>query len=85
MPVRTVAPQYPDDLKREGVSGLVVVRCEIDRAGNVIATEVQKSTNPSFDEPAVAALKKWKFKPAKQDGVPVAMTVSIPVKFVSES
>lgn len=85
VPVRTVAPDYPATLKRDGVSGIVTVKCTIDEKGDVTETEVVKSSNAAFDEPAVAALKKWKFKPAKQDGNPVAIKVSIPIKFVYES
>ena len=85
VPVRTAAPDYPDELRRGGVSGLVMVKCHIDVQGNVTETEVEKSSNAAFDKPAVAAVKKWKFKPAKQDGEPVAIKVSIPIKFVSES
>ena len=85
VPVRTVAPDYPVQLKRDGVTGVVMVKCTIDEKGNVTETTVEKSSNDAFDEPAVAALKKWKFKPAKQDGNPVAIKVSIPIKFVYES
>lgn len=85
VPVRTVAPEYPSELRREGVSGLVMVKCSIDESGNVTETLVEKSSNPAFEKPALAAVKKWKFKPAKQDGAPVAIKVSIPIKFVFES
>lgn len=85
VPVRTVAPDYPDALRREGVSGLVMVKCSIDEQGNVTETVVEKSSNAAFEAPAMAAVKKWKFKPAKQDGTPVAIKVSIPIKFVFES
>lgn len=85
VPVRTVAPDYPNELRREGVSGLVMVKCSIDEQGNVTETEIEKSSNAAFEKPAVAAVKKWKFKPAKQDGSPVAIKVSIPIKFVFES
>jgi protein TonB len=85
VPVRTVAPEYPDELRREGVSGLVMVKCSIDEQGNVTETVIEKSSNAAFEKPAVAAVKKWKFKPAKQDGAPVAIKVSIPIKFVFES
>lgn len=85
VPVRTVAPEYPDELRREGVSGLVMVKCSIDEQGNVTETLIEKSSNAAFEKPAVAAVKKWKFKPAKQDGNPVAIKVSIPIKFVFES
>ena len=85
VPVRTVAPDYPPDLKRDGISGLVMVKCTIDEQGNVVDPTVEKSSNASFEKPALEALKKWKFKPAKQDGTPVAIKVSIPIKFVFES
>ena len=85
MPVRTVAPEYPTQLKRDGVSGVVMVKCTIDVKGNVTETEVVKSSDAAFDEPAVAALKKWRFKPAQQDGAPVAIKVTIPIKFVVDS
>jgi periplasmic protein TonB len=85
VPVRTVAPEYPSELRREGVSGLVMVKCSIDEKGDVTETLVEKSSNAAFEKPAVAAVKKWKFKPAKQDGNPVAIKVSIPIKFVFES
>ncbi len=84
VPVRTVAPEYPRDLRNQGVSGVVMVKCTIDEQGNVSVTEVSKSSNEGFDKFALDALKKWKFKPGKQDGAPIAMTVTIPVKFVAE-
>jgi protein TonB len=85
VPVRTVPPEYPTELRREGVSGLVMVKCSIDEQGNVTEALVEKSSNAAFEQPAMAAVKKWKFKPAKQDGTPVAIKVSIPIKFVFES
>ena len=85
VPVRTTAPDYPDELKRDGVSGLVMVKCTIDVQGNVITSIVEKSTNVAFEKPALDALKKWKFKPARSDGHPVEISVSIPIKFVCES
>lgn len=84
VPVRTVKPTYPREMRAQGVSGMVMVKCTIDEQGNVSEAAVAKSTNQAFDSFALEALKKWKFKPARQDGVPVAMQVSIPVKFVLE-
>ena len=81
VPVRTVAPKFPDSMRRDGTSGLVTVSCLIDEKGNVTEPKVLKSTNDAFSEPALEALKKWKFKPAKKDGEAVAIRVSIPVQF----
>lgn len=86
VPVRTVAPEYPRDLKADGVSGLVMVKCTIDEQGNVSGTDIVKSSNDKFDKFATEALKKWKFKPARQDGEPISVQVTIPIKFtVDES
>ncbi|PTX94362.1 energy transducer TonB [Opitutus sp. ER46] len=84
VPVRTVQPTYPNDLRREGVMGVVVIKCVIDQQGNVTEPEVEKSSNAGFDRAALDAVKRWKFKPAKQDGNPIAQKVSIPIKFVSD-
>jgi protein TonB len=84
VPVRTVAPEYPREMKANGVSGLVMVKCTIDEQGNVQGTDVIKSSNEQFDRYATDALKKWKFKPARQDGAPVSVQVTIPIKFVAE-
>jgi protein TonB len=81
VPVRTVAPIYPYELKRDGVTGVVSVSFEVDEQGNVQDPAVQKSTNSKFDQPALDAIKKWKFKPGRKDGVPVKMKVAIPLQF----
>jgi len=81
VPVRTVAPKFPDDMKRLGTSGLVTVSCMIDEKGNVTEPKVVKASNDAFSEPAVEALSKWKFKPAKKDGAAIAVRVNIPVQF----
>ena len=84
VPVRTVAPEFPTEMRAQRVSGLVTVSVQIDESGNVVDSAVEKSSNPAFDPAAVAAVRKWKFKPAKKDGAAVAIRVSIPVKFVFE-
>lgn len=84
VPVRTVEPVYPRDLLDGGVAGVVTVKCTVDVQGNVVETEIVKSSHQAFEKPAVDALTRWKFKPARQDGTAVAMKVSIPVKFVQK-
>lgn len=81
VPVRTVAPQFPPEMRRDGVSGLVTVSILIDEKGDVQEPKVEKASNEAFIAPALDALKKWKFKPAKKAGAIVALRVSIPIKF----
>jgi protein TonB len=83
VPVRMVAPEYPDELHRAGVSGVVTIKCTIDEHGDVVQTEVLKYTDTNFQKPALDAVSKWKFKPATLDGKPVSTKAIIPVKFVA--
>jgi len=81
VPVRTVPPKYPDAMRRDGASGVVTVSCTIDEKGNVVEPKVEKATNTAFSEPALEALKKWKFKPARKGGAAVPIHVSFPIQF----
>ena len=51
VPVRTVAPIYPPELRAQGVSGLVLVKCAIDPQGNVTTGAVRGSTATCEDLP----------------------------------
>jgi periplasmic protein TonB len=81
VPVRMVPPKYPHEMRKEGVGGVVTVTCIIDESGNVTEPVVQKASHDAFVKPALEALKKWKFKPAKRGGTPVPLKVSIPIQF----
>jgi protein TonB len=81
VPVKTPPPQYPSEMRRSGVSGVVAVTIIVDETGLVSSCVVAKSSHPDFEEPALAAVKKWKFKPAQKDGAPVKMRVTIPIRF----
>lgn len=81
VPVRMVPPKFPTEMRREGTGGVVTVKCTIDEKGNVTEPVVEKASNDAFVPPALEALKKWKFKPAKKGGAPVALKVSIPIQF----
>lgn len=83
-PVRTPPPKYPEQLKREGVSGMVVVNVIIETDGTVAEVEVRKSTNSDFEAPALEAVKNWRFRPAKKDGQAIRTKVALPLKFSAD-
>ncbi len=83
-PVRTLAPAYPEALRRDGISGMVSVAVTVDENGNVTKAAVAKSTNAGFEEPALQAVSQWKFKPAKKAGQAVAVSVVLPVRFSAQ-
>lgn len=83
-PVRTFAPDYPASLRAAKVNGVVSIVIVVDESGEVLAAEVAKTTHENFNEPALDAIRRWKFKPAKLDGRPVKVKVTIPVRFMTE-
>jgi protein TonB len=84
VPLKTYAPDYPATLRDGKVGGVVSVVLVVDEGGEVLAAEVSKSTHEEFKEPALDAVRRWKFKAAKLAGKPVKVRVTIPVRFTTE-
>ena len=72
---------YPEIAKRAGVEGKVYVLAFVNEDGNVTDAKIIKGIGAGCDEAALDAVKKTKFKPGKQRGVPVKVQVSIPIVF----
>ncbi|MBS0632162.1 MAG: TonB family protein [Verrucomicrobia bacterium] len=64
------APTYPEEMRRSGLRGDVVIEFTIDREGRLIDPLVKSSLHPAFEGPALDALRRWKFKPGWRDGIP---------------
>tara|TARA_Y100000592_G_C5304668_1_gene237140 strand:+ start:73 stop:546 length:474 start_codon:yes stop_codon:yes gene_type:complete len=62
-----VQPRLTSTLLRQAPATVVVIFI-VDENGRVQDPKVQRSTNPSFDRSALAAIKQWKFEPAKVQG-----------------
>jgi protein TonB len=75
-------PAYPAVSKRAGEHGRVMLRVRVDAAGRVEAIEVQSTSGyPRLDEAALAAVRRWKFVPAKLGERAVAGWAIVPVNF----
>jgi len=76
------AADYPRLAQQAGLEGLVWVKALILKDGTVKQAVVYKSSGtPSLDEAAVKAAYKYRYKPAIQNGRPVAMWVAYQVDF----
>jgi len=76
----TVKPIYPEEARRAGITGGVMVMAHVREDGTVDDCRVVKSI-PELDAAAIAAVRQWRFKPAMSKGLPVAVPVAVPVKF----
>jgi len=63
------------------VNGVIAVRVQIDRAGNVREFPSAISKNQAINSGAVAQIKNWKFKPYIVDGSPVEVVTTLHVPF----
>jgi TonB family C-terminal domain len=80
-PVVQVQPEYPEVARKAGLEGRVIVAAVVDENGNVIQASIHSSTNSIFNEAALEAAKKMKFKPARQKDIAVKVKVLIPFVF----
>lgn len=78
-------PVYPRSMIRSGVSATVTVQFIIDAAGEPSQAKVIESSHPAFNEPALQAVIKSKFKPSIKNGQAVPVWVRIPYRFQAPS
>ena len=64
-------PEYPYAMRRFRLEGRVQLEFDVDVTGKTTNPVVAESSNPMFDEPALAALQTAVFEPATVDGKPV--------------
>lgn len=72
VPLVRVSPQYPARAMQRGVEGWVQLRFTVSTAGTVKDVEVERAEPPNyFEQAAVNAVSRYKYKPSMHDGQPV--------------
>jgi TonB family protein len=75
-------PLYPQEARKKGYEGEVLLRVEVLSNGRVGEIEVRRSSGHEvLDRSAITAVKQWKFVPAKKGDSTVSVWVNIPVTF----
>lgn len=72
---------YPDADRRAGTEGTVVLRFVVGLDGQACNTSIARPLSPGLDAASVAALEASTFTPGRQNGQPVALRMSLPVRF----
>ena len=78
--IKDVSPQYPVDAQKQRIQGLVVIRSILAPSGCVANARVIKSI-PRLDWAALAAVSQWMFEPARIDGTPMPVVMTVTVNF----
>lgn len=76
-------PVYPKLARKRGWEGTVLLEVDVDRDGMVASVRVRTSSSYTLlDREALAAVKKWRFKPGTIGGRPTDTKVMVPVHFM---
>jgi periplasmic protein TonB len=70
-----VKAPYPPQARKDGVEGDVILLLTIDDHGNVAKVRKVVGIGHGLDEAAIDAVKRFKFKPARYNGVAVATEI----------
>jgi len=84
--LRNPEPVYPAASRRLGEEGTVQLRVRVSAEGHPVQVDVHRSSShPRLDEAATAAVREWRFLPAKQGTTAVEATVIVPIVFRLEA
>ena len=81
--IHSVNPQYPEDARKAGVAGTVIVAALINEYGSVENVQVLRPLEKGCTEAAVAAVKQWRYEPARSraTGKPVRVLFTVTIAF----
>jgi TonB family protein len=79
--LREVKPDYPEEARRAGVTGEVVLEIVVRRDGSVGDVRVLQGLGHGLDRRAIDAVRQWRFTPARRLGAAVDVLVEVAVEF----
>uniref|UniRef100_Q01X37 TonB family protein n=1 Tax=Solibacter usitatus (strain Ellin6076) TaxID=234267 RepID=Q01X37_SOLUE len=82
--ITKVNPEYPADLKQQGVTGSVVIRAIISKTGDILNAQVINTVHPGLAQAALDAVKQWRYQPTLLNGQPVEVITTVTIAFELE-
>ena len=78
-----VKPRYTPEALRARIEGTVIMTAVVRTDGRPDDIEITQSLDTEYglDEQAVAALSQWRFEPGLKDGKPVAVRITVEMRF----
>jgi protein TonB len=78
--LRRVDPVYPELARDARVQGVVILEARVDTRGRVASVKVLRG-QPLLDDPAVAAVRQWRYRPLLLNGEPTEFILTVTVNF----
>ena len=79
--LREVKASYSEEARRANIQGDVLMEVVVRADGTVGSARVTRGLGYGLDERAVAAVRQWRFAPARRLGVPVDVAVEVAMEF----
>jgi TonB family protein len=77
----SVEPEFPEEARKQKVSGGVVAEIYVDNTGHVGDVWIGRGVGLGLDEKAVAAARQYVFEPAMYEGRPVGTELAVEINF----
>lgn len=81
--IKEVKVVYPEEARKAGVEGVVILSVTTDIYGRVQAIKVLKSI-PLLDQTAIDAVKQWVYEPMLINGKPQPVVFTVTIRFTLE-
>ena len=81
VPIFTPEAEFSDEARRQKYQGVCLISLIIDEQGNPQNLRVIQRLGMGLDEKALEAVHKYRFKPARKEGRPVPVRISVVVNF----
>jgi TonB family protein len=78
--VSKVNPEYPPEARKQHVQGVVFLKVNIDKEGNVCNVELIEG-HPLLAPATIDAVKQWKYRPYLLNGTPLEVETQVQVNF----
>lgn len=78
--IKMVKPFYPEDARKAGIEGVVILEATTDIYGRVVHTKILRSI-PELDQAAIDAVQQWVYEPMIIDGKPRGVIFTVTVTF----
>jgi protein TonB len=82
--VRKVEPVYPALAAQARLSAIVILEAQVDTRGHVKSVTVLRGA-PLFDEPALEAVRQWRYQPLLLNGQPTEFILTVTLVFKLQS
>ena len=79
--VSTPTPNYTEEARRTKTQGTCILGLIVDTEGHPRDIRVVRGLGSGLDAKAIEAVERWRFEPAKKDGKPVNVLISVEVSF----